>query len=357
MTLFKKFVGLLLGSILSTATIAQACSHITYTGKNDRIITGRSMDWANPMHTNLWALPAGLKHNGKAGPNSIKWTSKYGSVVAVVFGKVVADGVNTAGLSVSLLYLSQSQYPTLKKDQPNISTLMWAQYILDNFASVDDIVSALKNKSFNVVAPPLPGGYPSSVHLVATDKTGNNVIIEFVNGKLTIHQGKQYNVVTNNPIYSKQLAQNQYWQSLQGDFLPGTSKSQDRFARAWYYLHHANPTSDPNRALAIVLSIIRNVSVPISDGMASNHPNIAPTLWRSAADLKNKTYYFEPTSQPNIFWVNMHDLNLKQGGSVQELDLQKGQIYSGNVADAFKPAQQFQTPDAFKLIQANQATS
>ncbi len=355
MKTFKKLMNLTLCGIIGTTSMASACSYISYQGKDDMVMTGRSMDWTDPMQTNLWALPAGLKHNGQAGPNSLEWTSKYGSVVSVAFNKATVDGINTAGLNVSILYLSQAKYPTIKKGQPSISTFMWGQYLLDNFASVDEIIQALNNQKTNIVAPPLPGGYQSSIHVVATDKTGNNIIVEFVDGKMKIHHGSQYDVATNDPTYDEQLAQNQYWQNLDGDFLPGTSKSEDRFARGWYYLHQAPKVSDQDQAAAIVFSIIRNISVPIGTS-DKDHPNLAPTLWRSVADLKHKTYYFEPTNRPNVFWVDLNDLNLSRGGPVEKLALQDGQVYAGNVADQFKPTKQFETPDAYEIIKASQKT-
>ena len=39
------------------------------------------MDWKVDTGTNLWIMPSGVS-DGSAGPNSIKWTSKYGSVIA-----------------------------------------------------------------------------------------------------------------------------------------------------------------------------------------------------------------------------------------------------------------------------------
>ena len=40
------------------------------------------MDWAEDPGTDLWSFPKGLERDGGAGPGSIKWTSKYGSVIS-----------------------------------------------------------------------------------------------------------------------------------------------------------------------------------------------------------------------------------------------------------------------------------
>ena len=76
---------------------------------------------------------------------------------------------------------------------------------------------------------------------------GDSAIFEYVGGKLVIHHGKQYTVMTNSPIYSEQLALNAYWQKIGGfKFLPGTNRAADRFARASFLLDAIPREVDPN---------------------------------------------------------------------------------------------------------------
>lgn len=91
-----------------------------------------------------------------------------------------------------------------------------------------------------------------------------------------------------------------------------------------------------NQALASVLSIVRAVSVPL--GITTpNTPNIASTIWRTVADSKNRIYYFDSATSPNIFWVELDGLNFEKGAPVQRLEVAGGKIYSGNMAKAFQP--------------------
>lgn len=62
--------------------IAEACTRFVYHGAHDEVITARSMDWKTDVATNLWAFPRGMARSGEAGPNSVHWVSKYGSVIA-----------------------------------------------------------------------------------------------------------------------------------------------------------------------------------------------------------------------------------------------------------------------------------
>ena len=60
---------------------SESCTRILYETGSKGFIVGRTMDWYDDTGTDLWAFPRGMERNGGAGPGSIKWTSKYGSVV------------------------------------------------------------------------------------------------------------------------------------------------------------------------------------------------------------------------------------------------------------------------------------
>ena len=122
---------------------AQACTRAVYLGPQETIITVRSMDWMTDLGSNLWAFPRGMKRDGAAGPTSIRWTSKYGSVVASAFEAATADGMNEKGLVANLLYLAESEYvqPLPGDKRLPMSISVWTQYILDNYATVAEAVT------------------------------------------------------------------------------------------------------------------------------------------------------------------------------------------------------------------------
>ncbi len=74
--------------------VADACTRLVYLGDNQNVITARSMDWKTDVATNLWIFPQGMQRSGEAGPGSLKWTSKYGSVIATGYDISTTDGVN-----------------------------------------------------------------------------------------------------------------------------------------------------------------------------------------------------------------------------------------------------------------------
>ncbi len=322
------------------SSMAEACSRFTYTGPGNTVVIGRSMDWVEDVRTDLWAFPAGVERVGSAEPNSIKWISKYGSVIASGYDLGTTDGMNSQGLAANLLYLSTTDYGNPRADRKNISIFTWAQYVLDNYATVDEAVKDFGQDKLNMIAPTLPNGANATVHLSISDRSGDNAIFEYVAGKLVVHHNKAYKVMTNEPVYEKQLALNDYWQNLKGIFLPGTGEPEDRFVRASYYLNTAPQTADTQKSIAIVFSIIRNVSVPMLEGF-STRPNVSSTIWRSVADLKNNVYYFENADRPNVFWVDMSKLNLTKSAAIKKLPLQNGEIYAGEVSNKFVASKSF----------------
>ena len=355
----SKLALMLVASAISAMSVEQAvaCSRVMYSGPANVVVTGRSMDWMEDMSANLWALPKGITNTGAAGPNSITWTSKYGSVVTTAYDIAAADGMNEKGLVANLLYLSNAQYGKAG-DKPTLSTLMWAQYALDNFATVDEAVQAMKSEPFKLVAPVLPNGSASTLHLSLSDASGDSAIFEYLDGKLVIHHGKQYKVMTNEPSYDTQLAINSYWKSVGGvNFLPGTISPSDRFARGSYMLDAmpntvlkrfstALPTKNLETQSSLsMLGIMRSISVPLGESVPGR-PNVASTLWRSVADQKSRVYYFDSALSPNAMWVDLKKLDLSQGAQVKKLTTAGGKIYAGETSQLFEPAKIFKPKDA-----------
>ncbi len=332
-----------LASVVALASMpsANACTRCVYLGPHGTVIVARSMDWAQNPGTNLFCFPRGMERDGAAGPNSVKWTSKYGSVVCAFYEVATVDGMNEVGLVANTLYLVESDYGQPTATSPTMSIAAWAQYVLDNFATVNEAVSALSQDQFVIIAPVLPNGDPAQGHLSISDPSGDSAIFEYVDGKLVIHHGRQYQVMTNSPIFSKQLTLNDYWKEIGGmTFQPGTIRASDRFVRASFFIDALPPTSDPLQAVASTMGVIRSVSVPL--GISSpTEPNIASTIWRTLYDQKSRVMYFDSASSPTVFWTEFEDLDFSPGAPVKKLDLSGGQVFSGNAASQYQDSQPF----------------
>lgn len=331
---------------LAAVSSSWACTRLVFQGANGHVITARSMDWKSDIVSNLWVLPRGMQRTGETGPNTVRWTSKYGSVITSGYDISTTDGVNEAGLNANLLWLVESQYPSFgANSKPGLSIAAWAQYVLDNFATVQQAVAALSEEPFTLVSDTMPGeNRLTTVHLSISDASGDSAIVEYIGGKQVIHHGRQYQVMTNSPTFDQQLALNTYWKQIGGTtMLPGTNRAADRFARASFYVDAIPKDQSPNKALASVFSVIRNASVPYGLN-TPEEPNISSTRWRTVFDHERKLYFFESALTPNTFWVDLKALDFsKEKGKVMKIDLGPDQnhTYSGDATKQFKASPPF----------------
>ncbi|TPW27084.1 linear amide C-N hydrolase [Martelella alba] len=319
------------------------CTRIFYETGNATYITGRNMDWSDVhMQTDFWVFPRGLKRDGGLGDGSAEWTSRYGSAIVSIYNLATSDGLNEAGLAGNMLYLAESDFgDPAARGKPLISAGAWLQYMLDNFATVEEAVAAMADDPLTVVSADAPNGKPATVHLALSDASGDSAILEFVGGRLTIHHGRDFKVMTNSPVYDQQLAINSYWDLVGGkNFLPGTIAAADRFARASYNLKSTPQFADQRAALASVFSQMRAVSTPL--GMADpEKPNIASTLWRTVIDHEARRYFFDSVINPSVFWIALGDFNLEAGAPALKLDLGDPATPGGDVAGLFQAHEPF----------------
>lgn len=330
---------------LLAAMWAQACTRLVYFGANGQVVTARSMDWKSDVATNLWIFPRGMQRTGETGANSLRWTSKYGSVVASGYDVSTTDGVNEAGLMANVLWLVESQYPKFDGKKPGLTIAAWAQYVMDNFGTVREAVEGLRKEPFTIVTDNVPGeNRLTTLHLSLSDASGDSAIIEYIDGRQVIHHDRKYQVMTNSPVFDHQLALASYWEQIGGTvMLPGTNRASDRFARAAFYVNAIPKFDDPDLALASVFSVIRNASVPF--GISTpDQPNISSTRWRTVFDHQRKLYFFESALTPNTFWVDLKKVDFSPStGQVKMLALgeQQRNVFAGETSAQFKPAKPF----------------
>lgn len=327
---------LVLCAAVIVAIKSDACTRVVHKVADGYVMTARSMDWKEPMHSDLWIFPRGMERDGAVGEKPYKWTSKYGSVVTSSYGIATSDGINEKGLVSNLLWLAESAYPEWNGKSKSICISVWVQFMLDNFATVDEAVKFFDKNSVNVVSGMMPdGSRMATLHLAISDSTGDSAIFEYINGELVVHHSPNYKVMTNSPIYSEQLALNEYWKGIGGTtFLPGTNRAADRFVRASFYVDAIPKVADQRVALAGIFSVIRNVSVPY--GITTpGQPHISSTLWRTVSDQKNMMYFFESALSPNIFWVDLKKVNFDASSPVKRLAQVETSSYRGDVTDEF----------------------
>ncbi len=316
--------------LLTTAFLnVEACSRVFWDNAVSKVVT-RTMDLYTNEDPQFALSPRGILKTGGDFQNPAKWTSKWGSVVVTAFKKAVSEGVNEKGLAAHLLYLHQTDYE--KRDgRPGLSNLLWVEYILDNFSTIDE---ALQNLTKIQIVPTEIEGKLWPLHLCMEDSTGDSAIIEFVDGKMHVHHGPQYAVVTNEPPYNIQLENLKRYRYFGGQLpLPGDVDSMSRFVRASAFLKTLSNPTDTLQALGFLLGVIRTVQVPYGAIDTSGNKGVDswPTRWLTAIDLNHLIYYFNSTSSPNMVWVDLSALDFSPNVHSTPINLQNAQL-SGDLS-------------------------
>lgn len=340
-------------AILATAlsfgliSTADACSRITYTSNNGDVVIGRTMDWAKPDDVRLSLFPKGVKRSGM-GNNPFTWTSKYASLAATSHD-FVNSGINETHLVVDVLYQYFSDYGTVKSTEKTITSTMLTQFLLDNFASAQEVADYFNTPKFRVIMDKEIAdrlGAELRLHYIVTDKTGDNVIIEFVDGKAKVYHQKGRIVLTNEPEYDKMLAIRNYFKQLGiENNMPGSALSEARFVYLTGWLDQLVSTVLPevqkeiplytfdDQTIAMVLSLMRGVSTPFGVVFDTAHMNNTSTLWRTVTDIKNGVFYFDSALKPLTVKININQVDFTKEKTVNPY---KDNIHAGDITNLFK---------------------
>lgn len=318
----KNILFIVLASSLSLGLLnnsALACSRILLNSGQEHVV-GRTMDIYMPDHAKLVVYPRGIVRDGGVSTGaSMKWVSKYGSVTVNSLNEATSDGINEKGLVANLLYLHETQYEA-RDNRPGVSNASILLYLLDTSATVAEALAEMKK--IQVVSAQIAGrDWP--LHISISDANGDSAVIEFVKGSMVVHQGKDTDVMTNEPPLDWQLNNLKDYKYFGGSKpLPGDIDPASRFVRASAFLKTMPAAKGTQDALAKVYSIVKTVSVPAGAQDTSTvveTEDAWPTLWATLADSRNKLYFFQATDSPNMFWIDLAKVNFTKGQPVTYL--------------------------------------
>lgn len=340
-----RHLGVALAASLSATALqpAQACTRTLSNESQYGVLASRTMDWPESTEPKLWIFPAGMARDGSrfAGQtvvteNPARWTSKHGSVVVTAYDVGVVDGLNDQGLGVHLLYLKATDFGPRDPKLKGVQAGLWGQYLLDNAATVEEALALMKTLQPVMVEI---HGHKATLHLAIEDRTGDSAIIEYVDGKPRVFHGRQYRIMTNDPPYPEQLAFRStfdFTNATRATPLPGNVDPTHRFVRADYFREKLPEPKNERDAIAGVLAIARNVSVPF--GAPNNLPGtLYNTEYRTALDMTNLRYVFELSDAPNTVWLDLKAFNLKPGAPVMALRPGDDISLSGDITGRFTP--------------------
>ncbi len=322
---------------------AYACSRVVWTTDSYGVFTARTVDWDHSFDDVLYVNPRGIEMRGAPEGNTAEWTSKYGSVTTSILpyirnhgyelGDGEIEGINEKGLGAHLLYLEEAQY-----EEPNsrlaVTSFRWVRYVLDNFATVEEAVAGMENIR---IEGNTMGGEELGTHLAIEDATGDSAIFEILKGKLVVHHGKEFNVMTNDPNYDWQITHLNDYIGFGGQKgLPGGIEGSDRFVRLAYFSQYMPQPENNGQAVAYMFSLIRNVAVPFGAPYRGRTDAATyPTWWASVTDLENRVFYFNWVKNPNIVWVDLNQIDFSEGSGIRVAD-PKDPARVGDISRSFR---------------------
>jgi choloylglycine hydrolase len=340
-----------------------ACTRILWNTNPGLVIVGRNEDYVTASHPTFVATPRGVKRWGTADDakrsRSRSWTVKYGNVAAYCNNRFPNDGMNEAGLTAcTLFYIDGDPNEAVAPDsrKKELDEDHWVSFVLDNFATVADAVTALRNEVYVVSVIGKTGSgysYATPKHLAIADATGDSAIVEIQNGKLVIFHGREFQILTNPPSYQNELDNAAKYKNVTADKLPVSWSASDRFVRADFFLRHLPKPRDNDAPTAYgfmyfaLSSEVMPAGLPAPAEDAEVVPKLvanltdptetyggASTYFQTISDLTNKHYRFKSLIAPSDVFFDFDEYNFAAGQPVRlikRIDRYAQKGWSGDV--------------------------
>jgi choloylglycine hydrolase len=329
---------------LTSSPLALACTGIRLTASDGAVVHARTMEFGIDIQSEVLVIPRGFARTGLTpdGADGLAYTSKYASVGANGVGlPYLFDGLNEKGLAVGTFY-----FPTTAGYMPytpadaarTLAPWQVGSWILENFASVQEV---RENIASIVVADVVfkEWGFTPPVHYVVHDASGASIVIEYVGGKLTVHDNP-LGVMSNSPAFDWHMTNLRNYVNLSVNNapavklgpvtvaplgmgsgmlgIPGDFTPPSRFVRAAIYSASVLPSGTGEEAVQQAFHVLNQFDIPkgaARDHEKDEHGNVVAdyTIWTSANDLKARRFFIRTYDNSQIRSVDLmsHDLDAK----------------------------------------------
>lgn len=302
-------IGIILSLILLIPFDSFSCSAFTYT-KDGQIILAANADWCKRVDGLITINKRNILKHGDTPSISgeyAQWISKYGSITFTYISREIAQyGMNEKGLTISTMRLLGSKSPE-PDNRPPLTGNVWAQYILDNCSSIEEVISVeMKIRLDNNI----------DQYLIC-DSKGKSLVVYCKEGEVHYLYNKSLPIpVLTNEIYTKCLSNYNKNQIPINDL----DSSNMRFQIGCNEITKASGLNDNQ---------IIDYSFEVLDKMAQD----PCTQWSIVFDIKNKTVYYKTKYSRNIKNFILSDFDFSCTKKKLELDVNN--YYSGNVGQYF----------------------
>jgi choloylglycine hydrolase len=348
----------LISTLICSAFISantQACTDFRLTSKDGNVLVTRTLEFALDLKSNLRTSTRGRVFTNTApdGKPGFTWKAKYGYVYLDGLNVDIAmDGMNEKGLSIEALYLPGfAGYQTVPAGQ-NANALPYIQtgnWILSNFATVDEVKAALSQVYIFNQAIPTLGNTVFPLHFAVYEASGKSIVIEIVNGKMNVYDN-QLGLMTNSPTYNWHLTNlNNYayltpqnptpvqdngvmfastGQGYGMIGLPGDISPSSRFIKIATLLRVVVPANNAADNLNLAQHIINNVDIPVGFAREPQNGNFTSdkTEWTVFKDLTNLVLYYRTYADTSLHSVSLSKLNFAENAPRLKMPLASTQF-------------------------------
>jgi len=278
------------------------------------------------------------------GKDGAKWKAKYGFVgIDILDTFSFMDAMNEKRLVVETLYFpgfAEYQKYDPGKAGVSIGPMDVAGWIVSQFATTDEVRRALP--SIRVVPVTMDIlGMPAPLHFLVTDADKRQIVIEYVDGEMKIHDAP-LGVMTNSPAYDwhitnlrnhinlratslpdvkvadidlKPIGAGSGMLGLPGDFTPPS-----RFVRATAFSQTARKTKGGFDTVREHFRILDNFNVPIDAVATKQLPKgtkplrYSGTQYTTAWDMKDMVLYYHTDTDRGIREVDVKAVDFGKMG-------------------------------------------
>jgi choloylglycine hydrolase len=335
----KKALILALFSVCLTFTASmEACTGIKLIAKDGSLVHGRTLEFGIQVDISALVIPRGYSFKGTT-PNGagLSYTSKYGVVGAMAFDDpALMDGLNEKGLAVGTFYFPGfAGYTQITSENQSkaLSPVEFPNWILTQFATVEEVRVALQNV---VIAPTITkawGPTPAPFHYIVFDKAGRGLVIEPIDGKLVTYDNK-LGTFTNSPTFEWHMTNLRNYINLtpfnakpvtingvtfapfgQGSGMvgmPGDFTPPSRFVRAAIFSTTAIPSQNAEQTIFQLFHILNQFDIPLGAAQTKEGDVIYSdeTQLTCARDPQALKYYYRSYNDQSIKMIDLNQFDL-----------------------------------------------
>ena len=343
----RKILAMATGLIgMAMSQVAEPCTAVDIQAKDGSMIASRTMEWFFDMQWQVVSVPQGSEFQMTAPSTAhlapVAKHTKYGIVgvaPGIIPGITFVEGQNTAGLGMSGNFLPGfTQYQTVTpQDKEYISILGFGTWALGSFANVAELEAALPNIKVWYDSSLESGPTAPTLHFVFNDRSGQGIVVEFVDGEMKIYKNKAH-ILTNAPTYDWQLTNLRNYinitdtiksavkvndinvtalgsggntMALRADYSPPS-----RFVRTAFLRWNTPQPETANDARQLTAHILNNVDIPegVAGEVVGKQTAWDRTQWIALKDLSNNQLYIaDYDHRTNFVKIDLDQLTQTNG--------------------------------------------